>query len=361
MPRGRPRKRLRNISGLHGQLEAGHATPLAIAGDNSRPVDDSDQYESESDHNGQFKDNLAVAFDGLKINFEEAYGDTDGSDMSDIDEEIELGILEDEEFGRKLAEMVEKEDGKDPEWIPERMRRKKQRCHARPKTYQKGPDVMSKSERTQRRHKAQWRTQTALDVFGFMSKTTAMTSALVVVSNDSNTHCSREPQPHPDSEPVCVLPTVRRASMLSISSTETPERLLEDEDNEPIVARRNVDESGMRSDSDAVLVDESGTKSDAGESEAVGGDEALTGGEGETEDWEDELDDTIRGPTAEIKDWKLLREQIKANLKNKHKTLPLSQINQLMILSNFATLRLKGTSRITASTEIARQWEDSRR
>ncbi|KAI9448581.1 hypothetical protein H4582DRAFT_1796117, partial [Lactarius indigo] len=36
--------------------------------------------------------------------------------------------------------------------------------------------------------------------------------------------------------------------------------------------------------------------------------------------------------------------------------LSLSQINQMMILSNFATLWLKGTSCIRASEEIARQW-----
>jgi hypothetical protein len=36
--------------------------------------------------------------------------------------------------------------------------------------------------------------------------------------------------------------------------------------------------------------------------------------------------------------------------------VPLSQLNQLMILANFATLQLKGVSRIQASIEIVRQW-----
>ena len=44
---------------------------------------------------------------------------------SDIEEEMELDILDDEEFRRKLAEMIEKEDGKEPDWIPERLRKKR--------------------------------------------------------------------------------------------------------------------------------------------------------------------------------------------------------------------------------------------
>jgi hypothetical protein len=36
----------------------------------------------------------------------------------------------------------------------------------------------------------------------------------------------------------------------------------------------------------------------------------------------------------------------------------LLQINQLLIMRNFATLRLKGLGRIAASKEIARQWHE---
>ena len=38
--------------------------------------------------------------------------------------------------------------------------------------------------------------------------------------------------------------------------------------------------------------------------------------------------------------------------------MPLSHINQLMIISNFATLRLKGSSCTQASIEIAHQWHE---
>ena len=81
-------------------------------------------------------------------------------------------------------------------------------------------------------------------------------------------------------------------------------------------------------------------------------------GDPDDEEWEAELDESLAPGTSEIRDWLMLRAQIKADLKKKAKSLPLSQINQLMIVRNFATLRLKGLGRIVASKEIARQWHD---
>ncbi|KAI6016545.1 hypothetical protein EDC04DRAFT_2903126 [Pisolithus marmoratus] len=40
------------------------------------------------------------------------------------------------------------------------------------------------------------------------------------------------------------------------------------------------------------------------------------------------------------------------------KTLPLSHINQLLLIHNFATLRLQGIGQIKASLEIAHQWDE---
>lgn len=76
------------------------------------------------------------------------------------------------------------------------------------------------------------------------------------------------------------------------------------------------------------------------------------------EDWEAELDESLNPGTAEIRDWLTLRAQIKDDLKKRAKSLSLSQINQLLIVRNFATLRLKGLGRIAASKEIARQWHE---
>lgn len=79
--------------------------------------------------------------------------------------------------------------------------------------------------------------------------------------------------------------------------------------------------------------------------------------EAAVEAWEEEIDEMLM-PNVEIRDWGLLRTQIKDDLKKKYKSLPLSQANQLMILRNFATLRLKGYGRMEASFEIVEQWHE---
>ena len=87
--------------------------------------------------------------------------------------------------------------------------------------------------------------------------------------------------------------------------------------------------------------------------------EEVAQNEGDAKDWEDELEVMTSGG-GEIRDWKALRDQSQGNLKKHSKTLLLSQLNQLHILSSFATLRLKGVSRIIESLEIARQWHDGK-
>ena len=64
----------------------------------------------------------------------------------------------------------------------------------------------------------------------------------------------------------------------------------------------------------------------------------------ELEDWEAKLDESVQGPKIHVQDWTDLQKQIKDHLKKNSKILPLSQLNQLLIISNFATLRLKGIS-----------------
>lgn len=73
---------------------------------------------------------------------------------------------------------------------------------------------------------------------------------------------------------------------------------------------------------------------------------------------EAEFDTLVFKPVEKIKGWAELQDQIKLELKKKAKTLPLSKINQLTIIRNFATLRLKGLGRMAASIEIARQWHE---
>jgi hypothetical protein len=73
--------------------------------------------------------------------------------------------------------------------------------------------------------------------------------------------------------------------------------------------------------------------------------------------WEEELADGVCG-NDEVRGWDELRTQINKDLDKNHKSLFLSQINQLMLIRSFASLRLKGFNRIPASMEIARQWHE---
>lgn len=79
--------------------------------------------------------------------------------------------------------------------------------------------------------------------------------------------------------------------------------------------------------------------------------------EDDVDEWELEAEvvNCMPRTVPNIRSWADLRTQIKAELKKKSKTLPLSKINQLMVLRNFATLRLKGYGKISASIEMARR------
>jgi hypothetical protein len=78
----------------------------------------------------------------------------------------------------------------------------------------------------------------------------------------------------------------------------------------------------------------------------------------ELEGDEDEIEEEAQGPKPHVRDWADLQKEIKDNLRKNRKTLLLSHINQLMIISNFATLRLKEVSRTQASLETAQQWHE---
>lgn len=82
--------------------------------------------------------------------------------------------------------------------------------------------------------------------------------------------------------------------------------------------------------------------------------------EEETEDgWEEELHEHLI-PSVEIRSWLDLQRQIKADMKKHHKSMTLPQMNQLMILRNFATLQIKGHGHMEASRQIAEQWYDKK-
>jgi hypothetical protein len=61
-------------------------------------------------------------------------------------------------------------------------------------------------------------------------------------------------------------------------------------------------------------------------------------------------------PSTNISIWDVLRAQIDKDLKKGEKILPVSQSRKLLLIRNFATLRLKGFGRIEASQQFALQW-----
>jgi len=102
----------------------------------------------------------------------------------------------------------------------------------RPKTYQKGPDVMSKSERTQRRHARAFRGQGQLSGFGF--KAPSYPARVVGPKMKANPPASTEnveprsiaqppaqpPSPMSLNAPNILPSRTRSASVLSDPSTD---------------------------------------------------------------------------------------------------------------------------------------------
>jgi hypothetical protein len=207
----------------------------------------------------------------------------------------------------------------------------------RPKQYAKGPDVMSKSKRTQERYRKQNKDQTSLTCLGFSIKSAVDTISHPIIANNNTARSpqimttSAQPQP---SETDVLPPSgsrTRSASVLSDPSTDAGDR---------------TDRDDPSSLADVQEVDED-----------VGG-EIQAEGLDEQEIYESDLEEAFQGPKCAIKDWSELRKQIKTHLRKHSKSLPLSKINQYLIISNFATLRLKGLSRTQASIEIANQWHE---
>jgi hypothetical protein len=90
--------------------------------------------------------------------------------------------------------------------------------------------------------------------------------------------------------------------------------------------------------------------------------EDKSGGEDGGQDFDEEcksdLDEIVQGPKQTVRDWSDIQKDIKAHLKKNQKSLTLSEINQYLIILNFATLRIKGLKHTEASLEIAHQWHE---
>lgn len=183
------------------------------------------------------------------------------------------------------------------------------------------------------------KTQNSLKNFGFSGDAPVVNGTLTAANN-------RSPSPPPGSSSLSVDVPVTVESEEPILNWETNKPENNNVDGDRVTIRQETIEPTLQWDDPAVFV---GSAADSVDDETRAD---LAG-----EVWEDELDENIGVAAIEIQGWEELWEQIKNDLaKGKKGGLPLSKVNQLLIICNFATLQLKGFSRMQASREIALQW-----
>jgi len=342
MARGQPVKKpwpTLNISGLHNQSRQSspfsESTPQPTPPRSQAPSPDGDESDLEEDDEDL---DFLIHFDTLKINLahEKACPDEGEEEEEELEEWEGFGK---EDLAEAMVGMFEVDDPSDLDWLPERLKNKRNKRKKekkgmysqsfslisllimqpeRPKTYQKGPDVMSKSERTQRRHTRAFQGQGQLSGFGF--KAPSYPARVVGPKMKANLPALTENvKPRSIAQPPAQLPSpmslnapnilpsqmagpsrMRSASVLSDPST----------DGEAVVASGFADVDEMDAEppkDDESLVDDMNDE--------------------ELEDWEADLDESVQGPKSHIRDWSDLHKQIKDHLKKNSKTLPLSRLN----------------------------------
>ena len=170
-------------------LEADHPrkhAPIPQAPSPDRSDDDDSDLEIDDDNL-----ELLIHSDSLKANYKR---EGEVMDVNGEAEDEEISVWEgfqQEDLADAMLDMFEEEDEKDLDWLPPKLeaRRNKTQNNSkkgrylpieyqftalitqpapnRPKTYKKGPDVMSKSKCTQQRYQRTFRGQGKLTGFGF--------------------------------------------------------------------------------------------------------------------------------------------------------------------------------------------------
>jgi hypothetical protein len=208
-----------------------------------------------------------------------------------------------------------------------------------------------KSEKTRRcpHHVRAMKGQTRLTTFSFTrspSQSSHLASASSspalsrAVSRVPSVSSSRVPLLAPSPVPSSNLPSSQGSSPApSLSSRPAFEEIADVPSQSP------------------VEVDDSGSDAEGGDDAASLNDDEARSSEGEEEDVDQLLDAVGPEPKAtdEVHGWEELRKQIKEDLVKEHGTNK-KCMNQLTILRNFATLRIKGLGRIAASEDIMQQW-----
>ncbi|KAF9441615.1 hypothetical protein P691DRAFT_799222 [Macrolepiota fuliginosa MF-IS2] len=194
------------------------------------------------------------------------------------------------------------DDPRDEDWVPPKLRRRKAKERiGRPETYVKGPDLASKSKWTFYHYKDLLEDQTTLEDCGF----------------------------------VPIKPLWWKEPNLQETSSLTSELDEDSEDSYIGIPDIDVVDASLENPKKRKVGTDAEELDDIGDS--VGHDEGLA-----METWEEELEGNAGLQQMEKWGWNELQEQIKADLEKNYKRLSLSQINQLMILRNFANLQTRG-------------------
>ncbi|KIJ56331.1 hypothetical protein M422DRAFT_239552, partial [Sphaerobolus stellatus SS14] len=254
----------------------------------------------------------------------------------------------------------------------------------REKNYATGPDISRKAARTQRTYKKAWATQTTLD--GFITQKQQVTEPKPGLSRLNETapikvEDSDQMDVEPDLSFVATasetdVPIRQESPDIDLHSLDPPIRQesltppplpWDNEPDEDNLSHLNSSHTASQEDQvprrkrrASMEVEEIEDEDAPGACFHSSPDEYVdlnvdpdTG----VECWEEELHETRAHPT-EIRGWAELRDQINDDLKKKFKTFTPSQVNQLIILRSFATLRLRSVGKLKASEQIALQWQD---
>ncbi|KAI6021927.1 hypothetical protein EDC04DRAFT_2901218 [Pisolithus marmoratus] len=240
-----------------------------------------------------------LVIDGLKFTADDESDNDLESSVQDVN--FLFPDISDNETYTHLINLAIKtgDDPSDETWLPENSTRQQKKPTGRPTEYKRGPDIGSN--------------------FGF-----------VHIPQSPSPCASHEASPIPSSPSCTPDPPV-----------EVPEQ--------PFFPSND----GVQIQSDSNYA--SGVSRESKEADLAKHDTGLIH---DIEDaWEDELEEQEHGG-VEVQGWDKLQNQIKEGLAKGAKTLPLSHINQLLLICNFATLWLWGIGQIKASLEIAHQWDE---
>jgi hypothetical protein len=228
-----------------------------------------------------------------------------------------------------------------------------------------GPDVAAKSDRSRRRpqHIRALQNQTKLTSFLFAVQPSRSTSTSGSLSPASSVGPSRASSRAP-SRVQSAVPTPEHSLSPAPSNSPPPSRDMSHGHSPsplPPAGKNLMLRENSESHVEASELEDQSESSDNGQRpQDLEDDTGL-----DSEDEEDNVDSFLDAGGAEprakedVRGWPELREQIKDDLRaasRQHASL--TQINKLIILRNFATLQIKGSGRMAASAEIARQWHE---